>query len=188
MAKRKAAKAKAAKGRTKRVAAKRAVKPASKTKVEPIAPGFHVITPAFRVKPCAKAIAFCERVFGAKVKDRYDGPGGAVMHAELRIGDSIVMCGDPMPGMAEPISLGAMVYVKDCDAVFQRALDAGATVLRPIQDQFYGDRSGTVRDPHGNEWTIATHIEDVSQKEMHRRMEAMMQGGGGASDESSEEE
>jgi PhnB protein len=133
-----------------------------------------VVTCAFRVPGCAGAIEFVQKAFDAKVRDRYDGPGGVVYHAELRIGDSTVMCGDPQPGSIETFPLLAMIYVKDSDAVFARAVSLGATVVRALQDQFYGDRSGTVRDAWGNEWTIATHVEDVSRREIKRRMDAMM--------------
>jgi PhnB protein len=142
-------------------------------KVSPIPRGFHAVTAAFRVSPCAQAIRFLEQAFGAKVRDRYDGPGGVVFHAELAIGDSLIMCGDPQPGFADAFPLCAGLYVRDSDAVYARAIELGATVVRPIQDQFYGDRSGTVRDAWGNEWTVSTHKEDVSPKEMKRRMDAM---------------
>lgn len=143
-------------------------------KVKPIPAGAHVVTAAFRVPGCGKAIDFVAAAFGAKVRDRYDGPGGVVYHAEMRIGDTTIMCGDPQPGSAETFPLLAMIYVKDSDEVFARALALGATVVRPLQDQFYGDRSGTVRDPSGNEWTISTHTEDVTRRDIKRRMEAMM--------------
>lgn len=144
---------------------------ATKKKPNAIPAGFHTVTPAFRVVNCAKAIDFMKQAFGAKEKDRYDGPGGQVMHCELMIGDSVIMCGDVGPDMPQPLI--AALYVKDADSVFQRALDAGATVKEPMTNKFYGDRSGSVRDPFGNEWSIATHVEDVSPKEMQRRMAEM---------------
>lgn len=144
---------------------------ATRKKVNAIPDGFHTVTPAFRVVNCAKAIDFMKKAFGAKEKDRYDGPGGQVMHCELQIGDSVIMCGDVGPDMPQPLI--AALYVKDSDAVFRKALDAGATVKEPISNKFYGDRSGSVRDPFGNEWSIATHVEDVSPKEMQRRMAEM---------------
>lgn len=146
-------------------------------KAKPIPDGYHVVTAGFRVPGCGRAIEFLEKAFDAKVRARYDGPGGIVLHAEIRIGDSVIMCGDPQPAYAEKFPLIAMLYVKDSDAIYARAVRLGATVVRAIQDQFYGDRSGTVRDSWGNEWTISTHKEDVSPKEMKRRMAAMMQGG-----------
>jgi PhnB protein len=109
--------------------------------------------------------------FGMKIKDVYRMPDGGIAHCELRFGDSLIMCGE---AQGAPRTLAAMFYVKDCDALFAKAVAAGAKVTRPLQDQFYGDRSGTVADPFGNEWTIATHVEDVSKKEMDRRMAAMM--------------
>jgi PhnB protein len=115
-----------------------------------------------------------QEVLGAKVKERYDGPDGKVAHCELRIGDTSLMCGEAHPGMnVQP--LRACIYVKDCDAVIAKALSRGATVDRPIANQFYGDRSGSVIDKWGNNWTLATHVEDVSKKEMMRRMQAMQQ-------------
>ena len=174
-----------AKKKTKRVAARKTAKKkgrsigrrapsATRKKPNPIPAGFHTVTPAFRVVNCAKAIDFMKAAFGAKVKDRYDGPGGQVMHCELQVGDSVIMCGDVGPDMPQPLI--AALYVKDSDAVFQKALDAGASVKEPITNKFYGDRSGSVRDPFGNEWSIATHVEDVSPKEMQRRMAEMGQG------------
>ena len=145
----------------------------ARKRVKPIPDGYHVLTPAFRVAGCGKAIEFLEKAFGAKVRDRYDGPGGIVYHAELKIGNCMIMCGDPQPGLAEALPVLAMIYVKDVDAVLARAVGLGATIVRPIEDQFYGDRSGTVRDAWGNEWTIATHKEDVSRREIQRRMAAM---------------
>ena len=156
--------------------AKKPVKRASR-KVKAIPDGYGVVTAAFRVPGCANAIEFLEGAFGAKVRDRYDGPGGIVLHAELKLGDSVIMCGDTQPGNAETFPVRAMLYVKDADAIYARAVTFGATVVRPIQDQFYGDRSGTVRDSWGNEWLISTRKENVSRKEMKRRMDAMMKGG-----------
>jgi PhnB protein len=113
---------------------------------------------------------------------RFEMPGGGIAHAEIQIGDSRLMFGDENPefGNKSPQSLGGSpsglcLYVPDCDAVFARALSAGATVMKPLADQFYGDRSGTVIDPFGHVWTIATHIEDVSIEQMQARMAAMMQ-------------
>lgn len=168
------------KATTKKPAAKAAKKTAKKKtatpRAKPIPDGYHAVTAGFRVRGCHGAIAFLEKAFGAKVRNRYDGPGGIVYHAELRIGDSVIMCGEPQPGIAEPLPVMAMLYVKDSDAVYARAIGLGATSVRPLEDQFYGDRSGTVRDSWGNEWTISTHREDVPTREIKRRMAAMTKG------------
>lgn len=169
---------KVVKGKSRGKPAKKSVKKAVRKakpvrRAKPVPEGYHVVTAGFRVPGCGAAIAFVEQAFGAKVRNRYDGPGGIVYHAELRIGDSVIMCGEPQPGLADPRPVMAMLYVKDADAIFARAVGLGASVVRPLENQFYGDRSGTVRDPWGNEWIISTHKEDVSPKEMKRRMAAL---------------
>lgn len=122
-----------------------------------------------------KLIEFTTKVFGGKPVRIYDGPGGAVAHAEIRIGDSMLMTGDPMgPDELMPCSLS--LYVPDVEDAYKRALAAGATSKQEPKDQFYGDRSARVVDPFGNQWNIATHVEDVPEDEMLRRMEAMMKG------------
>jgi PhnB protein len=150
--------------------------------VKPIPDGYHTVTPYLIVKGAAAAIEFYKKAFGATELMRMAGPGGCVMHAEVRIGDSLVMLADESPEMGargpqtvggSPVSL--CLYVEDVDAVAGRATAAGAKVVRPVQDQFYGDRSGTFSDPFGHVWTIATHKEDVSHEEMKRRAEAFMQ-------------
>lgn len=141
-----------------------------KRAVKPVPDGYHTLTPAIVIPEAAEAIAFYEKAFGAKVRLRMDGPDGSIAHAELVIGDSCFMMGSSMG--RPPVYLHAMLYVTNCDAVYDRALDAGAMVKEPLTDKFYGDRSGTLADPFGNEWTIATHKEDVSEKEMIRRMNA----------------
>lgn len=150
-----------------------------KKAVKPIPENYHAVTPYLVVQGAAKAIDFYKKVFGAQELLRMPGPGGKVMHAELKIGDSMIMLADEHPEMdarapqsfgGSPVSL--LVYVTDVDAVFKEAMSAGAKEVRPVKDQFYGDRSGIVTDPFGHKWSIATHVEDVSQEEMKRRMAA----------------
>jgi PhnB protein len=153
--------------------------------VKPIPDGYHTVTPYLIVQGAAAAIDFYKKVFGAKELFRVPGPGGKVGHAELQIGDSRIMLADEHPemGAKAPGSFGGspvglMLYVEDVDARFNRAVAAGAKVTKPLADQFYGDRSGTLTDPFGHQWTIATHKEDVSPEEIDRRMKAMMKGHG----------
>ena len=143
--------------------------------------GYHSIVPYITVRGAAKAIEFYKAAFGATEVMRFDGPGGTVAHAEIEVGGSRVMLGDEMPewGNRGPQTLGGasgglMVYLPDVDAAFAKAVAAGATAFKPVTDQFYGDRSGTVTDPFGHVWTLATHIEDVSVAEMQRRCAEMM--------------
>jgi PhnB protein len=147
----------------------------------PIPQGYHTVTPYLIVQGAARAIAFYKQALGAAELLRMDGPGGSILHAEIKIGDSPVMLADETPdmGFKGPQSLGGtpvslLVYVEDVDARVAQAVAAGATLLRPVQDQFYGDRSGTLVDPFGHTWTIATHKEDLSPDEINRRFAAMM--------------
>ena len=142
----------------------------------PIPEGYHSVTPYLIVTGAASAIEFYKHAFGAKEVMRIPHPDGRVGHAELQIGDSRIMLADEFPeiGARSPMSLGGtpvgiQLYVDDVDAVTARALAAGAKMLRPLKDQFYGDRSGTLNDPFGHQWTISTHKEDISPEEMQRR-------------------
>jgi PhnB protein len=147
---------------------------------KPIPDGYSAVTPYLTVKDGAAALDFYQRALGANVYMRMDGPGGKIGHAEFRIGGAPVMMSDEFPemGVLSPQTLGGvtsslMIYVENVDALFEQAVAAGCTVLKPIQNQFYGDRSGTVTDPFGHRWTISTHVEDVSKEEMDRRIAAM---------------
>ncbi len=143
--------------------------------------GYHTVVPYFTVRDGAKAIEFYKQAFGAVEVMRFSMPDGRVAHAEIEIAGSRLMLADEMPewGNRGPQTLGGAtgglcLYLPDVDAAFARAVACGATVFKPVQDQFYGDRSGTVTDPFGHVWTLATHIEDVSVEEMHRRCDEMM--------------
>jgi PhnB protein len=144
-----------------------------------VAPGYHTITPYITVRGAGKALEFYKQAFGATEVMRFEMPGGIIGHAEIEVGGSKVMLADECPewGNRGPQSLGGTsgglcIYVPDADAAIARAVAAGATVLKPVMDQFYGDRSGTVTDPFGHVWTFATHIEDVSVEELQRRFAA----------------
>lgn len=142
---------------------------------------YHSVTPALIVQNGAAAIDFYKAAFHATELMRFPGPDGKVMHAELRIGDSTIMLCDEFPDMdyRGPQSRGGttvtlMIYVENCDAVFDRAVAAGATIVRPVENQFYGDRSGTIADPFGHIWTLSTHVEDVTPDEMTQRFDTWM--------------
>jgi PhnB protein len=151
-------------------------------KVKPIPEGYHAVTAYLSVKGGAEALAFYAKAFGAVEIYRMPMPDGRVGHAEIQIGDSRVMLADEFPEMPDPVALspkslkgttiGLMVYLPDVDAAFRRAVEAGAKVRKPLANQFYGDRSGTVEDPFGHIWTLSTHVEDVSPEEMKKRMES----------------
>jgi len=158
-------------------------KPARKKKaVKPIPAGYHTVTPYLACGDGAAAIEFYKKAFGAKEKVRMPGPDGKVGHAEIEIGDSRIMLTGEYAAMnfLSPVSRGGTtvtihLYVKDCDALTARAVKAGATLLRKVEDQFYGDRMGTVQDPFGHVWHLATHTEDLSMAELRKRAAKMMQ-------------
>jgi PhnB protein len=144
--------------------------------------GYHTATPYLVMQGAAAAIEFYKKSFGATEIMRFPGPDGKIGHAEIKIGDSFIMLADEHLEMDArgPLRIGGtpvgiMLYVPDVDATFNKAIAAGAKVFKAVQDQFYGDRSGTLTDPFGHKWTIATHKEDVSPDEMRKRLEAMMQ-------------
>jgi PhnB protein len=148
---------------------------------KPIPEGYHSVTPYLIVKGAARALEFYKKAFNATELYRLEGPGGTIGHAEFQIGNSRMMLADEFPDMGarspETIGgspIGLCIYTEDVDALFTQALAAGGKQERPVTDQFYGDRSGTLRDPFGHQWTLATHKEDVSPEEMTRRMEAAM--------------
>ena len=148
---------------------------------QPIPEGYSTLNPYLAVEDASSAIDFYQRAFGAKERSRMPGPGGAIMHAELEIGDSVLMLSDPFPQASTkpPKELGGttvslMLYVEDTDATYRQAIDAGATSLMEPDDMFWGDRFGSVQDPFGHSWTIATHVEGVSPEEMQRRSEEWM--------------
>jgi PhnB protein len=147
--------------------------------VKPIPEGYHSVTPYLIINGATEAIEFYKQAFGATELFRFPAPGGKIGHAEIKIGDSPIMLADEHPDMGykgpqalggSPVSL--MIYVEDVDTVFNRSVTAGATVKEAVQDKFYGDRSGSVVDPFGHIWHLATHKEDVSMDEMERRAKA----------------
>jgi PhnB protein len=150
---------------------------------KPIPDGYPQVTPYLCVDGAAEAIEFYGKVLGAKERMRMPSPGGRVGHAELELGDSVIMLSDEHPeiGVVGPKAIGGTpvtisVYVEDVDSVFDRALEAGATELRPVKDEFYGDRSGRFEDPFGHRWSVATHVEDVPPDEMEKRAAEAMAG------------
>jgi len=140
--------------------------------VKPIPDGYHTVTPFINVKGVAKLIDFLKAAFGAEEVMRMPGPNGVVMHAEVSIGNSRLMLGEPMQTNA-PSSSYFYLYVNDADSMYKRAVKAGATSQTPPADQFWGDRMGTVTDPFGNTWSLATHKEDPTPEEMAKRMAAL---------------
>lgn len=150
------------------------------TKVKAIPEGYHTATPYLTIKGAVAALDFYKRAFGATEVMRMTSPDGKVGHAEIRIGDSAIMLSDEFPEMdaRSPQLIGGTpvmihLYVEDADALVKRAVDAGAQLLRPVEDQFYGDRAGKLADPFGHIWWIATHVEDVPPQEIEKRAAAM---------------
>ncbi len=152
--------------------------------VNPIPEGYRRVTPYLIVDGGAAAIDFYTSVFGATERMRMDAPEGRIGHAELELGDSVIMLADEHPEMnargprsvgGTPVSLH--MYVEDVDSVFERAVEAGAKPVRPVEDQFYGDRLGSFEDPFGHHWNVASHVEDVSPEEMSKRMDEAAPGG-----------
>lgn len=143
------------------------------TNVKPIPEGYHTLTPFLMVKGAARNIEFIKNAFGAKERSIHKAPDGTIMHAELEIGDSVLMMSEATEKYP-PMPSSLYLYVEDVDAVYNKAIRAGGISLREPTDEFYGDRSSGVSDPGGNQWWIATHIEEVSPEEMKRREEEFM--------------
>jgi PhnB protein len=150
--------------------------------VNPIPQGYHSVTPYLFIKGAAEAIEYYKKVFAATERMRMPGPNGRIMHAEIEIGDSTVMISDenPQVNSRSPQTIGGTscclhVYVKDVDTTVQAAANGGAKITQPVENRFYGDRTGTLIDPFGHMWSVATHIEDVTPEEMKKRMAKMTQ-------------
>jgi PhnB protein len=153
-------------------------------KVKAIPEGHNSVSPYLVVNGAARALDFYKNAFGAKELMRFDAPGGKVGHAEVRIGDTVVMLADEhpdhdahAPGKFGGSPVGLHLYVEDVDKVWSQALGSGAKVKRPLENQFYGDRAGALEDPFGHTWHLSSHVEDVSPAELDRRMQAMMKDG-----------
>lgn len=182
-----AAKKKSPKKRTqppRKSAARKAPARKAKKKVAPIPKGMHSLTPMLTFKSAGAALAFYKEAFGAKELYRLREPSGKIGHAEMRIGNSIIMLAEEYPDMAlfaadhyGGIPMRINIAVKDVDRTFARAVHAGAQATRPVEDQFYGWRSGNIKDPFGYHWIISTQIEDVSPKEMQKRWNKMFENG-----------
>ena len=148
--------------------------------VKPIPDGYPRVTAYLAIDGAGEAIEFYKKIFGAKERMRLPGPDGRIGHAEIQLGDSVIMMSDAMPemGSVDPKKLGGtavtlVVYVEDVDATFKNAIKAGAKETQAVEDKFYGDRAGQIEDPWGHRWSIMTHVEDVSPEEMEKRMAAM---------------
>jgi PhnB protein len=146
--------------------------------VKPIPDGYHTLTPFLTIRDAARAIDFYKQAFGAEARDVVKGPDGKVMHAELKIGDSIIMLSDEFPdfGCLSPQTIGGSstglhIYLENVDAAFDRAVKAGAKVEMPLADQFWGDRYGKLQDPFGHKWSIGTHVKDMSADDMKKAMD-----------------
>jgi PhnB protein len=153
------------------------------SEVKPIPDGYPRVTPYLAVDGASEAIDFYTKVLGARERMRMPGPDGKIGHAELELGDSVIMLADEAPDIGHlgpkahgGTSVTISVYVEDVDDVFDRAVREGATSLRPVEDQFYGDRSGQFEDPFGHRWSVATHVEDVPPEEMGKRAAAAASG------------
>jgi PhnB protein len=149
--------------------------------VQPVPEGYHTVTPYLTVDDAAGAIEYYKKAFGAKERVRMEAPDGSIGHAELEIGDALVMLSDPFPQATSKTpkelggtTAGVFLYVEDVDAVVKQAVDAGATVTMEVADQFWGDRFGSVTDPYGHLWSVATHVEDVPPEEIAERAKAAM--------------
>jgi uncharacterized glyoxalase superfamily protein PhnB len=140
----------------------------AKKKVKPIPKGYRSVTPALNVSDAKALIAFCKKAFGGKLRSSAPGPDGKLMHAEVEIGDSMIMLSDAVMEPARPANL--FLYVPNVDKTFGKAVKAGAKPLMPVADQFWGDRHGRVEDPWGNRWSIATRVENVTPKQLKKRM------------------
>ena len=154
--------------------------------IKPIPDGYHSVTPYLSIQDAATAIEFYKRAFGATESFRLVAQSGEIGHAEIKIGDSPIMLADPCeegtfrnPQALGGSSVGLHVYVEDVDALFARAIHAGAKTVRPVQDQFYGDRTGTLADPFGHVWFIATHKEELTPEEITKRAAALYKQGNG---------
>jgi PhnB protein len=157
----------------------------SPTKPNPIPDSYRRVTPALVVDGAVKALEFYAKVFGATERMRFPGPDNTIAHAEIQIGDSVLIIEDaspyqgtqaPPPGGVDGSPTSLFIYVEDVDGVIEQAVKLGATLKRPPQEQFYGDRDGAIVDPFGHTWTVATHVEDVAPEEMMRRMAALQPG------------
>ncbi len=158
-------------------------------RVKAIPDGYHSVTPYLAVDDAASALTFYQRALGARERLRLPTPNGRVAHAEIDVSGSCIMLADACPemGFRSPKTIGGTpvtlhLYVEDVDAVVQQAVASGAREVRPVQDQFYGDRSGTIEDPFGHLWHVATHKEDLSPEDLQRRLDAAMQGDSGCSE------
>ena len=152
-------------------------------KAQAIPKGYHTVTPSLVVTGAAKTIEFYKKAFGAEEISRFAGPDGSIMHAEVKIGDSVIMLGEEMPGHGggkSPKTLGGtpssfFIYRDNVDAAWKRAVDAGAKVTMPLADQFWGDRGGCVEDPSGHQWWLAQHVKDLTEAELREGADAFFE-------------